>query len=395
MSGGCSINKLAGCLVTTSDNCVMYTGDPIPSLGICTGQPLSEVEAIILTKILEFTESTTEDGGGIPIEDLVQACAYVSNRTTGQPNTLKTFIQVLLDIACDTDTRLKTLENSSDTYDVSCIDPLTNDTKGVVQALITKVCQLATSVQALSNQIINNSLSTTIDSRAGNILRNGITTCGGWNTLKTGSGETTQVTFFGFVPPYCPIPCYAPLSWFDNTGKGIDGTPVCGYFICNGNNGTPDWRGFTPASAVNFPGINAGPLNSLITANNNPTQLLNIGFKEGTRLQHLTIQNVPAHTHAFTVPPHSHNFTLTNIFASASSPNPPVYAKTNNNNPSNFTTEQAGGGTFTSSSAGGSTPVVMMQPTVYCYFIMRFPEKPIWVPALDGLSSPVTTITTN
>jgi len=59
MSNICS-NCYNGCVETTSDQCVRYTGVDVPVLGIQTGDSLSYVEQALITFL-----TSTLDGSGI------------------------------------------------------------------------------------------------------------------------------------------------------------------------------------------------------------------------------------------------------------------------------------------------------------------------------------------
>src|SRR6478609_6431726 len=105
---GCS-NCFNGCGDIISDQCVKYTGIPIPGLGIATGDTLLTVENQIINKILELVTGE----GIIPIIDPNDLCSLVSNFLPGSGNiTLNHVISALFQSICSLDSRLTTTEST-------------------------------------------------------------------------------------------------------------------------------------------------------------------------------------------------------------------------------------------------------------------------------------------
>jgi len=85
---------------------------------------------------------------------------------------------------------------------------------------------------------------------------------------------------------------------FDNTGLGLG--DMLGYAICNGNNGTPDMRGFLSLMPTNVPNTGAPALNAKI--NNSYDNITAYGSESVT----LTQANLPNVTLEPEDPGHSH-----------------------------------------------------------------------------------------
>lgn len=366
------------CTTTLSDQCIIYTGESIPELGICQGDRLSQIEAVILEKLLSYTT-----GSGIVLSTIIQSCQEVQNQMLGKDNSLSNFIQALINVACSLDSRVTVIEDQPIVvYDTKCLTVSATDEAAIIQSLINTVCTLNTSVTEITNQLINSGdLNTTIVNTSGNLIKSAITTCGDWGLTKTGNGNNTKVEIFGLVPPYSPIMCYAPLSNFDSTGKGRPGGPFCGWYILNGNNGMPDWQGYTPGMATNLPGITRSkPLDGRVGGFPAGSYFLsNLGDKKGEVQVGLSAAQIPPHTHPVNQDPHSHTYPLAGdawvTTVSPSSPGGKIRVQ--------------GLGIGSSSTTGSYAHVTVqpntggqhhynIQPTVYCYYIARLPEKPIF-----------------
>lgn len=89
------------------------------------------------------------------------------------------------------------------------------------------------------------------------------------------------------------IPYAGEMTNFDATGKGLDGTVMEGWAICNGLNGTIDLRGLVPFGASNVPSSGAAPLYDGVMDATEPGAL--VGHDKVT----LTADQLPAHTHDF------------------------------------------------------------------------------------------------
>lgn len=371
MGSGC--NQTPGrskCFEIISDKCVKYTGPEIEVLGICTGDFLDEVTAVLVAKILSILEA--QDMSAIDLN-----CDFISQQMVGENKDIFTLIQVLIDSHCTLKEAVDTINDELDTaitFDLKCITQTSADVPGTIQGLINKVCSLNTDIEEIKIQLNNGTdISGTVNNLIGNYLHSFVNTCSEYGIAKSGSGSTATLTLYGQVPPYSPIPCFAPLSYFDNTGIGHADSPFCGWFICNGNNGTPDMRGYTFAGATSLPGIfAANPLdNGVDPAIQGTPYATSISDKKGTVKETLTISQTPAHNHTVNESGHTHSFTVTK--PSGTSPgglpmaagSDAVYPQTNTLNTTSATTG------ISINPSGGGQAHNNIQPTVYGYWIMR------------------------
>lgn len=233
------------------DSGVMYTGPAIPSLGICTGDTLKEIEAIILGKIIDFSTGT-----GIFISDIdLTACKLFTTYITccNGPGTvskeLKDLIKIIFDALCKLDSRLTVVEDyitdlANGPYSTGCLVGLpTNPTlKQILQQLLIEFCALKTAVTNLQNQV--NNISNTLNQKIGDFLLAHINSCQGPGMIKkSGTGATAMLDFLGSAPIGAVTAFDGDMSWFDGTGLGRPNTPACGWALCNGNNGTKNMQG--------------------------------------------------------------------------------------------------------------------------------------------------------
>jgi microcystin-dependent protein len=374
MGSGCDKNKASTrCVDVTPDNCVIYTGPDIPSLGICNGDKLSEIEAIILSTLQDLMSKHND------LYDITLDCDYTQYLMMNKEKDLISLLQALFNSQCE----LKSLIDALSavvykplSFDTKCLALPSDDLHGIIQALIDNSCKNSTDITNLQNQFAGGSLTTTINVAAGNTVLNAISVCdkNSYGITKSGSGESAQVKIYGLVPPMCPIPCIAPLSNFDSTGKGLPDGPYCGMFIMNGMNGTPDWRGYGFASVVNIPGINSTvPLNPMV----DPAQKyggmnLPIGIKYGTNQETLTVNNMPVHSHGMQEIAASLKAFVT-YYQGRSGSGSEWSARFDNPGADNqnrqFTV--TGSITATVAPAGGGSPHNNVQPTTYGYWIVR------------------------
>jgi hypothetical protein len=243
MCNNCRDFGVNNCTESTTSNCVSWQGNASEELEICIGDSLTYVGNIILAKIQDLLK-----GRGIVLEDLTLSdCQYISDLLGADEKNLLNVLDVYKQAICD-------LKDASDLnadnvaafanvalYTLGCLDP--EDPCGdpltfqsLIQAIITKLCALNTQLESIAETILD-----AIEEGAGNFLIGGaVTSCGGNGYTVSGSGATAKVTFQALVPPYCPILYTGSTGVFDVNGVGIPGTAYCGWYICNGNNGTPN-----------------------------------------------------------------------------------------------------------------------------------------------------------
>lgn len=308
MGSGCNGNNINGYFGTPlPDKGVMYTGPAIPALGICTGDYLNEIEAIILQKLLDFMI-----GKGITVPEInLEECPFIQEFVLccAEDKSLARLFDILFKAVCSLKADLTTLEERVNevlniTFNLRCLT-VSNPTIGnVINEIIREFCLLKTRVEVLEatvidlqnqidtitgslTEIITELINEIVDERIGNYLLNHIFSCNGFGLNKSGTGSTATLQFNGMVPPYCPIPYVGPLSNFDNTGIGIPDKGFCGWFICNGLNGTVDMRGYTFASATT--NVTGGSLDAKVSPF--PT---NMGDKVGEQMVVITTANLPS-----------------------------------------------------------------------------------------------------
>ena len=297
-----------GCLQIISSNCVSWQGDVNTDLSVCVGDTLSSVVNTILTKI-----NTITDGTSITV-DLENLCSAINTALIGKDFTVQNVLQALTDVLCDVITDVTTLQTNQSnpvTFLVSCLSEGggTNTAQPInqtIQILIDEVCWLRGQLENITDELNNNDLTTTVNNSVGNYILTAISACGQDNIIKNGTGSSATLKFTGFVPYYSPIPYIGPLNWFDNTGAGLEQYGMCGWFILNGLNSTPNWLGYTFAGATNLPGITTTTLDSAVS---NPLHATAAGDKRGEVVHTLITSELPSHNHSVTDPGHTHSIT--------------------------------------------------------------------------------------
>lgn len=245
---------------------IKYTGPAINALGICNGDTLNEIEAVVLQKLLDYS---TGIGISIPSIDLTTCDLFKQDLTCCQTCTdLPCLMKAYLTGLCTLFTDFTTLQNLITTllngpYNIGCLSNLgTNPTLNtIIQELIFEFCALVTTVNNLQIQV--NNLSSGLNTTIGNFLLTAIQSCN-TQVSKSGSGASATITFKGFTPLNGIIAYGGPTTGlFDSTGLGLVNTEMCGWALCNGNNGTIDMRENVPmgAGAGVMGGSGSGPSN--------------------------------------------------------------------------------------------------------------------------------------
>lgn len=232
-------------IVKATSNEISWQGNAVEDLEICLNDSLTYVGNIILDKIQELMR-----GEGIIIEDLSLAdCAYLNSKLGASEKSLLNLFNIYKQAICElktaSDSTIANLNSFTNTelYNLLCLpaqdpcgDPYTF--KELIQAIITKLCALDTQFQSIATTILD-----AIEEGAGNMLIGGaIKSCGNNGIAYSGSGATAVVTFQALVPPNCPIVYTGSTGApnFDGSGIGLPNSPYCGWYLCNGSNGTPN-----------------------------------------------------------------------------------------------------------------------------------------------------------
>lgn len=230
-------------IAKATSNEISWQGDAFSTLDVCIGDSLTYVGNIILTKIKDILA-----GKGIILDDLtISDCEYIEDLLGLQEknllNILKVYKQAICEIKEDIDTLRIEYEDygSVENYSLQCItvgDPESCEPpkfKELIQAIIDKLCAIQTQINGVAATLLE-----VAEEGAGNLLGSGaVTSCGGNGYTVSGIGASTVVKFQALVPPNCPIIYRGSLSFFDVNGIGLPNSPYCGWYLCNGSNGTP------------------------------------------------------------------------------------------------------------------------------------------------------------
>jgi len=294
-------NCYNGCTEIVSDRCVKYTGIDVPVLGIQTGDSLSFVEQALITFLV-----STLDGTGIKIDLAPTVVCEVVNKylpTCGDLSIVD-ISKALIEAACDlqeqVDAIVAELAILNGDYTIGCLTGVTasSDTHAIVQAVITKLCQVQVDLVALAldldvNYVRYDELNALIAAY--------LASTGGSTKYYNRMIPFTVVEYYGTIP-----------GNFDATGAGISTGPWEKIYLCNGLNGTPDKRGRVGVGVTNgaMLGLTLPPETNPSTVGGfNP--LYSVGGTGSTTNQTvLSVGQIPSHTHtntaASTATPHNH-----------------------------------------------------------------------------------------
>lgn len=310
MGSGCiGVNSFGNnCPEKYSDKCILYTGDPIESLGICTGDTLSEIENIILTKLQQYAL-----GEGITLSGITANCDFVTQALANKDKNLFNLLQTLFDSDCSLRaliTEVQNNQNPSYSFDLKCLTVANPTRDNITQELINQLCNLQSTVNSIVTQLENpetddnTELITALTNIAGNLLGSNISACPTSSIVKTGTGATTQLNLVGFIPIGGIIEYNGSLGNFDQTGKGLASACLQNFALCNGQNGTKNKLGLVTAMATNIQG--GTPL-AQATISGDTDTLTNVGNIKGLPKVTLTsVNQIPDHQHNVTETPHTH-----------------------------------------------------------------------------------------
>jgi microcystin-dependent protein len=373
-------NCFNGCPEIVSDKCVKYTGLDIPVLGIKNGDSLSYIEQSLAGFLVSCL-----DGTGIKPDLNVTGSSGISCELVSQylPDcgdlTINDFIVALIKAACNLQNQIDditdTLETLNADYSIECLEGVTvsSGTHAILQAVITKLCEVEGSVEALAlilttNYVAIADLNDYIQAYLDSISTNG---------------------YKNRMVPYTVVEYYGSLGVFNGAGVGTGLWDRI--FLCNGQNGTPDKRGRVPVGAI-VGVIGGGALNAAvdpgITGNPNYA-LFDVA---GLNMITLASSQMPTHTHLFTpaVPtPHFH-FGFGDVNSGTGPLTSTNYAQSSNtwSGGNTYNYEMGGSATVASvgktsdasvtfsglnASAGSGLSHANIQPVLACYYIMYIP----------------------
>ena len=356
-------NCYNGCTEIVSDRCIKYTGIDVPVLGIQTGDSLSYVEQALITFL-----TSTLDGTGVKIDlSPVVVCEVVNKYLpTCKDLSIVDISKALIEAACDLqdqiDVIVAELAVLNADYTVGCLTGVTasSDTHAIVQAVITKLCQVEVNLAALSLDLSTNysSNGTELDNYIANYIAN--------NTPGANSISNRMV-------PFSVVPYFGTLANFSSTGVGLG--DWVNIYLCNGANGTPDLRGRVPVGVTAVPG--GGSYSPQVDPGlGNPIYTLNLPL--GTNGVTLSTGQLPSHSHNNTVSispnPHSHTIFFEE-YATGTTGNPGFdggdnnYAvdQTKSTSDTNLTVS------ITNALSGGGESHPNFQPGLGCYYIQYRP----------------------
>ena len=373
-------NCYNGCADIISDKCTKYTGNNVPELGIENGDSLFSVQQSIFSFLLSVIDGTSIK----PEINQDYICEKISQYLGEQELTLPNIINAILQTACDLQTQVTNVKNSVDTintaYTLNCVSGVTDNTNTheVLQAVITKLCNVNTALTALSLNVSTNYVKL---SELNNLIAAYL------------SGGSTSIKLYNKMIPYTVVEFYGNLSGkFDSTGAGLGDWEKI--YLCNGNNGTPDKRGRVSVGTTT--GMGGGTLDAAVDPSNSGNPNYSLGTKYGSCMVSLNITQIPSHSHTVTntVIDTGHFHYLSTVSGQTSKPalSPSTYLASVNNegNDGNYVL----GGTLEAlpsvgksatsttnisvqtslSNIGGGLGHNNVQPSIGCYYIMYIPS---------------------
>jgi microcystin-dependent protein len=363
-------NCFNGCTEIISDQCVKYTGNSIPALGISNGDTLAFVELQISTFILNLSNGN----GIIPIITPADLCPLVSGFLPGSGTiTLNNVISALIKSICALKTSVTAIESTLTTlnanYTIGCLTGVTSssDTHDILQAAINKLCLTATDLAALEIEVDTNYVKL---ADLNSLIQAYLNSIAPSNLYKNRMVPNVAYEYYG------------SLTGFDITGAGTG--QFIDVYLCNGDNGTPDKRGRVAVGTTDGTMVGTITMSSIVnpTTPGNPSYSLN-GLAGANNVT-LTTNQIPVHTHTATATstaaPHNHQPSTGGDFAiwstneanaGSGSSGHEVNATIHPPSTSNATV------TVTTSvvvdAAGGGLSHNNIQPTIGAYYIMYIP----------------------
>jgi len=353
-----------GCSEISTDKCIKYTGVDVPELDIKKGDSLSFVEQALITFL-----TSTINGTGIQITiDSGDYCTLVTQYLQAcETVTALDLFKALVKAACNLQTQVDDAVAATGTieanYTVDCLSGVSagDGTHAIVQAVITKLCEIDLALTALAADVDTNYVKL---SDLNGLIASYI------------ASTSTASRYYTRMIPYVAVEYYGPLTGFDASGAGIIGTEWEKIYLCNGDNGTPDHRGRVGVGATSTPGVIA--MDSAVDPGvlGNPAYTV-LDTAHGTNTIILDETQIPSHTHVLTDPGHTHDVSVTSSDSDA--PNGiltnPVFDNAtyaSGTNPPGLLVDSTVTG-ITLSNTGGGLSHNNYQPGIGCYFIMYIP----------------------
>jgi len=363
-------NCYNNCVEITSDKCVKYTGVNVPVLDIKTGDSLSWVEQALITFL-----TATINGTGIQITiDENDYCELVTQylptcETITALDLFKALVKASCDLQAQIDAEKARIDAIEANYSVDCLEGIAPEdgTHTILQAVITKLCEVDTTLTALALDVDANYVKLSdLDSLIAAYI----------------AGTETSTRYSSRMVPYVAMEYYGPITGFDATGAGIVDTIWEDIYLCNGDNGTPDKRGRVAVGATSTPGVIA--MDSAVDPGvaGNPAYTLS-DTAHGINIITLDATQIPSHTHTATVvdPGHTHeayaggDFAIwENNEANAGSGSSGFEVNQTNHHPTTASSGVDGTGiSVSNSSTGGGLSHNNYQPGIGAYYIIYIP----------------------
>lgn len=307
MANKCKTNKQVTYPNPVSINAIFWDGEDLPCFDICNGDSIQPLVYDIATYVCETLDN-------INVSEVILCDDYIQ-LLGSQDKTIANLLQILLNKGCSLSQLVQELQEKVDTdspinVDFKCLDldldpctdPRNLNISNVLQIIIDNFCNLEIKFEEFKEEI-----NESIESEIGDFINNLISSPQANRVIKDTTTEVTKYTLRGFVPPHTPLPYFGSLSYFDTSGKGSG--IMEGFYICNGNNGTQDMRGFQPIGATQ--GAGGGSLDPIVDPVLNvvsPSANYVQGNKGGKISNYLTLNQLPQHNHTYTIndPGHFH-----------------------------------------------------------------------------------------
>lgn len=333
------------------DRCIEYTGPDIELFGICTGDPLSKLNEAIIEKL-----ESALDGTGISVEDVtLQNAPWLIPILGAKSKTLVNLIQLLVDSSQTLRDLIEDLESTPTIFSTECLTglPANPTSDQVLQASLKTLCQLKTTVAAIPSTYVKISDLTTLV-----------------NQIITSGPSSSIPDFKNRMVPYAVYPYEGSLSNFDNTGKGLSSAGFDKIYLCNGLNGTKDYRGRVVVGAIkNVPGATLDAAVDPNSAVNSPASVnYTQGDKFGENFHKQTVSELAAHSHNVVDNGHAHG-----IATSKDDANGGGKASVGNNTAEGSLNTAASSSNVTIASTGVGTPFNVRQPSIATHFIIHIP----------------------
>lgn len=336
-----------------SAKAVVWYGEDIPCLNICKGESVDEIINIIGKKFCEVLDD-------LDLNE-IELCPELVTLLNGRDKNLANIVQILVDNNCNLSTLVEDVrkvlgDTNKLVLDIKCLrDRLDEDNcntyntfilRDILQLIIDDHCDLKTQFLDFKSSIFTE-IQNIVNQEISNLTQN----------------------IFALLPKGSIIGYDGPISNFDASGLGKPGTEVANYAICNGANGTQDYRGFGLVMATT--GVGGGTLDPLISSYN-----YTVNSKIGKPTVTLSTANLPPHNHPVSVtvndPGHEHSILKTDVlgtFQIYQGNGAGIYFSLNNNTTSNDITNITV--SASTSNVGNSNPIDVRNPDKVTVFIKK------------------------